>query len=392
MTSLPTAELGSVATINPRLSRPFEDDEMVSFLGMADVSEDGTTSAGIDRPFSDVRRGYTPFKNGDVLIAKITPCFENGKIVQADVTRDYGFGSTEFHVVRTGDGLDPRYLLHYLRRPSVRVDGERRMTGSGGQRRVPAEYVKNLRIPLPPIEEQRRIAAILDHADALRAKRREALARLDELTQSIFIDMFGDPVANPRGYAQVPLAEIGHLYSGGTPAKNVAENWTGSLPWFSPKDLKRDDLFDSRDHISESVPDRSSLKLLPPDTVVFVVRGMILAHSFPVSVLRVPATINQDMKAILPSVDVRVDYLASCLRVQAGHVLAQVSTAAHGTKRLDAEGMSQVSIPLPPIDEQDKFVEVIGNLKRLKSESSDSLGELDALFASLQSRAFRGEL
>ncbi|MBF6427832.1 restriction endonuclease subunit S [Nocardia cyriacigeorgica] len=284
---------------------------------------------------------------------------------------------------------DAGYLYHWLRANRAYLEG----LGNGATfKEVSKAVVAKVEIPLPPIEEQRRIAAILDHADALRAKRREALAHLDELTKSIFVDMFGDPVANPRGYAQVPLTEIGHLYSGGTPAKTVAENWTGSLPWFSPKDLKRNDLFDSRDHISESVPDRSSLKLLPSDTVVFVVRGMILAHSFPVSVLRVPATINQDMKAILPSIDVRVDYLASCLRVQAGHVLAQVSTAAHGTKRLDAEGMSKVSIPLPPIDEQDEFVEAIGNLNRLKSESSDSLGELDALFASLQSRAFRGEL
>ncbi len=95
---------------------------------------------------------------------------------------------------------------------------------------------------LPPLAEQRRIAAILDQADALRAKRGEALAQLDELQQAIFIEMFGDPVSNPMNWPTESLTEVCHCYSGGTPSKANLEYWDGKLPWFSAKDLKANDL------------------------------------------------------------------------------------------------------------------------------------------------------
>ena len=140
---------------------------------------------------------------------KITPCFENGKIVIADIPHAFGFGSTEFHVVRPiPNKLDPRFLLHFLRMPDFRAQGERRMTGSAGQRRVPADFLSTFDIPLPPLPTQRRLAEVLDRAEALRAKRRAALAQLDSLTQSLFLDLFGDPATNPKGFPKKPLASL----------------------------------------------------------------------------------------------------------------------------------------------------------------------------------------
>ncbi|AHD22325.1 type I restriction endonuclease subunit S [Rhodococcus pyridinivorans SB3094] len=255
-----------------------------------------------------------------------------------------------------------------------------------------AKQYASLAIPLPPLEVQRRVVEILSHADTLRAKRREAIARLDELAQSIFIDMFGDPIVNRMAFPVVPLTQVGHLYSGGTPSKATPGNWEGSLPWFSPKDLKKDDLFDSQDHINERITERTSLKLLPPNTVVFVVRGMILAHSFPVSILRVRATINQDIKAVLPSVDVTSDFLAHNLRVQTNNILAQVSTAGHGTKRLDSDGMSRIPVLLPPIELQREFDARIELIRHLRTRHQVALSSLDMLFSALQARLFRGAL
>ena len=154
----------------------------------------------------------------------------------------------------------PTSLLHCS--SSHVGDDSSAMRGNGEPgNRVIATSLAELTIPLPPLPEQRRIAEILDKADALRAKRRAALAQLDTLTQSIFLDMFGDPATNPKGWPREPLTSACHCYSGGTPAK---------------------------DHINESIPSTTSLKLLPAGTVAIVVRGMILAHTFPVSVLRVP--------------------------------------------------------------------------------------------------------
>ena len=191
-----TARLDEVADLNPSLSEVPAEDETVSFLPMSAVDADRVDVVDNEtRQFAQVSKGYTSFLPDDVLVAKITPCFENGKIAHAKPTRRLGFGSTEFHVVRAhGETLEPRYLVHFLRLDRIRFDGRRKMKGSAGQRRVPEHFLARLQIPLPPLPEQRRIAEILDKADALRAKRRATLAQLDVLTQSIFLDMFGDPL------------------------------------------------------------------------------------------------------------------------------------------------------------------------------------------------------
>src|SRR5262249_21239012 len=159
--------------VNPPFDAVVRDDDEVAFLPMAAVSEErADVMPQSVRTFGQVKAGYTYFRNGDVLVAKITPCFENGKIAVAHLTHRHGFGSTEFHVIRAvEERLDRRYLVHFLRRERIRIEGERRMTGSAGQRRVPKSFIEGVEIPLQPLAEQRRIAAILDAADALRQKR-----------------------------------------------------------------------------------------------------------------------------------------------------------------------------------------------------------------------------
>lgn len=201
-------QLGEVAEINPRLSRDLGQDADVSFVPLAALNaESGVATTAAARPYRDVAKGYTPFRDGDLLVAKITPSFENGKIGQARLDHKHGFGSTEFHVVRPGSRLHDRFALHFLRQQRVIDEGAAHMTGSAGQRRVPARFLSTLPIPLPPIAEQRRIAAILDKADDLRAKRRTAIATLDTLPESIFLDMFGDPLG-PSRWRRRPLQSL----------------------------------------------------------------------------------------------------------------------------------------------------------------------------------------
>lgn len=394
MNALKSQPLDQAALLNPRMVERLSDDDEVSFVPMAALSaEDAKVIAAIERPYSEVKKGYTYFEDGDVLVAKITPCFENGKIAQAKLLNQFGFGSTEFHVVRPRSGVsDGRYLHHFLRQPQIRAAGERRMTGSGGQRRVPENYLAALAVPLPTLPEQRRIAALLDQADALRTLRRKALAELDKLALALFVEMFGDPIANPKGWPVKRLNEVCHCYSGGTPSKANASFWEGSVPWFSAKDMKADDLFDSQDHISETVTRDTNLKLLAPDTVAIVVRGMILAHTFPVCVLRVSATINQDLKALIPKVPLGGQFLANCLRAQAGAVLERVSEAGHGTKRLDSEGLHQIAVILPPQETQADFAAEVKAIESLIITHRNALVESETLFASLQHRAFTGAL
>jgi type I restriction enzyme S subunit len=195
-----TTKLSDLAMLNPRLDSNLSANDIISFVPMAALS---SQSAGVTieeaRSYSEVMKGYTAFRHEDILVAKITPCFENNKIGQAKLSRLFGFGSTEFHIIRPREQrADARFLMHFLRQNHVRLEGERKITGSAGQRRIPEHFLADLHVPLFTLLEQRRIAAILDQADALRAKRRAALAQLDEMAQAIFVEMFGDPIANPQ--------------------------------------------------------------------------------------------------------------------------------------------------------------------------------------------------
>jgi len=180
---------------------PDSPDKIVTFLPMAAVSGEGRIIAPEESSIGAVIKGYRYFEQGDVLLAKITPCMENGKAAFVeDIPHKIGFGSTEFHVLRPSSEVNGRYLFYMVWSPIFRHVAERNMTGTAGQRRVPTDFVKCYKIPLPPLEEQRRIAAILDKADAVRRKRQQAIALTEELLRSAFLEMFGDPVTNPKGW------------------------------------------------------------------------------------------------------------------------------------------------------------------------------------------------
>lgn len=386
--------IGEVATLNPKGPTPglLEGGRVLDFLPMADLSEDGTMTVSAQRPYAEVAKGYTAFRHGDVLLAKITPCFENNKIGLADVRTEWAFGSTEFHVIRPGKDVDARYLLHFLRQDTIRGVGEKRMTGSGGQRRVPKSFLEELPIPLPPLPEQKRIAAILDQADALRRLRRRALDRLNTLGQAIFQEMFGDPVANERGFPTLALDQVASFVSGATPAKANPAFWGGGIPWVTPKDMKRSVVSSSEDSISPAALVSSPLKMITAGTPLIVVRGMILAHTIPMALSGTDCTINQDMKAIRFGDQIMPEFGLYCLHAQHGSMLQRIDTAAHGTRRFDMSRLGETPILVAPSDEQARFVAALGCTRELASHAAQAQGQADTLFSSLQHRAFTGQL
>ncbi|WP_372097772.1 restriction endonuclease subunit S [Tistrella mobilis] len=157
--------LGDLAAINPRGPRVSENSS-VSFVPMDAVSEDGRLIINLARRRGEIGSGYTGFVDNDVLVAKITPCFENGKGGHVcGLHSGVGFGSTEFHVLRPNDQGDARFIHHHIMAAAFRRNGERYMTGSAGQRRVPAAFIEDYRIPLMDAERRRNAASILDAAD-----------------------------------------------------------------------------------------------------------------------------------------------------------------------------------------------------------------------------------
>lgn len=203
------ARIRDVASINPATLAPQESDDGVPFISMASAHSDGTDPKQFPRPLSDVHSGYTRFEQNDILVAKITPCFENGKVAHVrSLTGSVGFGSTEFHVVRAGPDINARYLFHILRTPRFRATGRRAMTGSAGQKRIPARFISDFRIVLPSLNDQRRFANAADTAISLRQKQMGALRTTDKVLPSLFAEMFGDPLINDRGWPMCRLADV----------------------------------------------------------------------------------------------------------------------------------------------------------------------------------------
>ncbi|EGP1296617.1 N-6 DNA methylase [Campylobacter coli] len=135
-----------------------DENMLVSFIEMASVSDKGYIQSKIDRSLNEVRKGYTYFIENDILIAKITPCMENGKCAIAkNLTNNIGFGSTEFHIFRAKTGLDSSFLFYNLNQQNIREKAALAMTGASGHKRVPISFYENLTIPLPPLEIQEKI-------------------------------------------------------------------------------------------------------------------------------------------------------------------------------------------------------------------------------------------
>lgn len=182
----PFKALSDVCEVNPVTRFPTGISEEIPFIPMGAVSESGVLAFTEWRRMDEVRSGYTRFRKHDVLIAKITPCYENGKSAVATIDADFAAGSTEFHVFRCDANLDPRFLHAVLNSTVVRTTGIANMRGSSGHRRVPAWVFENLRIPLPPIVTQEKLMDSID--EVVEAKSRSVQKQLRssiELSQSL---------------------------------------------------------------------------------------------------------------------------------------------------------------------------------------------------------------
>ena len=174
----PPMTIEEIADVNPRVDKAaIPDDLPVSFVPMPAVGAgDGSIQVEQTRPAGEVKKGFTAFLEGDVLFAKITPCMENGKMaVVPKLMNGYGFGSTEFHVLRPKPGMDAKYIYYYVSSQTFRGEAERYMTGAVGQKRVSTTYLKQSTIPVAPLNQQKRIVAEIE----------KQFSRLDEAVANL---------------------------------------------------------------------------------------------------------------------------------------------------------------------------------------------------------------
>ncbi len=353
-----------------------------------------------ERPYHEVAKGFTSFRNGDVIVAKITPCFENGKMALVDLEHEFGFGSTEFHVIRPDQSeLDGRYLFYFLGQEELRSEGKSRMTGSAGQRRVPKAFFEQVQIPLPSLPEQRRIAAVLDAADALRAKRRAALAKLDALLQSVFLEMFGDPVRNERGWEvgsiDLVVEEPRDVRCGpfGTQLK-VDELVNSGVPLFGIENVHNDRFVPKTTKYltPEKAIELRAFDVRNDDVLVTrmgtigracVVSGMEGEGRFSYHLFRV----RPDKRKCLP------EFLAATI-AKSGTFQRQLERLSHGAimAGLSTSNLRDVKFLLPAIEYQESYLKRVRLIERERQCMMVGVEQQDHLFYSLQQRAFQGDL
>lgn len=219
---------------SPVRLRNLEESDEVSFVPMEAIGERGGLSLERSRPIDEIGSGYTEFEDGDVVVAKITPCFENGKVALAEgLLNGVAFGTTELHVLRAGKRLDKSFLFYLTTSHTFLSLGESEMYGAGGQKRVPPEFAKDFRVPLPPLEQQQTIAHFLaaqtTRIDTLVAKKRQLIAKLKEKRSALIARTVtrGLPVTPAKAGAEAAKA------AGLAPnpaMKDSGVEWLGKIP------------------------------------------------------------------------------------------------------------------------------------------------------------------
>jgi type I restriction enzyme S subunit len=383
-------------------------DALVSFAPMEDLGIDRKfLHATQVKPLASVVGSYTYFAEGDVLLAKITPCFENGKLgIAAGLSNGIGFGSSEFIVFRPGASLDKEYLYYYLSRADFRTDGAARMGGAVGQQRVPKEFIESYPIPLPPFPEQRRVVGILDESlegiATAKANARKNLQNARALFESHLQSVFAQ---RGEGWDRVTLETL------------LERGWIEShLDGNHGSDYPRKEEF-----IGEGVPyisanclddervDMSRAKYLSPGRAALLRKGIakvndvLFAHNAtvgPVAILRTEEEkvilgtsltyYRCDPKHILP------EYLA--------HYMRSFEFKTQYLQVMRQSTRNQVPITkqrefwhvIPPLEEQKRIVGALDGLledgQRLASVYERKLGALDELKKSLLQQAFTGNL
>jgi len=441
--------LGDVAQINPRFDKSFLSDNVpVSFVQMASVgAADGKINVSIVRPFSEVKKGsYTPFKDGDVLFAKVTPCMENGKMAVArGLTNGVGFGSSEFHVLRPSDQVDAKYLYYFVSSQTFRKEAAGHMTGAVGLRRVPAAFLADAQLPLVPLDEQRRIVAEieqqfsrLDEAVANLQRVKANLKRYkasvlksavegrlveteasiaqregrsyetgEQLLQLILEERQANwagrgkwkvpesPSADtplPDGWVWSCIDQLAEVGTGATPKRDKAVYWNdGDVPWVTSSVVNGDYVDEASEFVTKLALAETNLTLYPVGTLLIAMYGEGKTRG-KCAELRVPATTNQALAALQVTSAVR-GYVRQFLELNYEEMRKVASGGVQPNLNLSL--VRAVCVPLPPLAEQTRIVAEVDRhlsiVRGVEAEVDVNLQRAQALRQAVLAKSFSSE-
>lgn len=333
--------------------------------------------------------------SGDVLVSTVRPNLNGVARVPPELSG--ATASTGFCLLRPKkEKLDGAYLFHWVRSPQFIAEMVRRVTGANYPA-VSERIVFESRMPLSPLPEQRRIAKVLDCAEAIRSKRRSALAQLDILAQSVFLDMFGDPATNSKGWPEsLTLGEVAEIVSGVTKGRNLDGKTTRVVPYLAVVNVQDRALDLSVIKSIEATEDEIQRYRLKPNDLLLTEggdpdklgRGTLWNDELPECIHQ-----NHIFRVRLTSDQVSPLFLNWLVGGQRGkRYFLRSAKQTTGIASINMTQLRGFSLLLPPIILQHDFARRVAVVDKLKTAHRASLTEMDALFAALQHRAFRGEL
>lgn len=374
--------LETIAEIERSSIQPESICQGTAYLGLEHIESGGLILGAKPVDAGELESSKFKFTKHHVLYGKLRPYL--AKIALPDFN---GICSTDILPILPGSDLDRRFLCYFLRQPTMVKFANSRAAGANLPRLGPSVLSRFL-IPFPPLPEQRRIADVLERAEALRAKRRAALAELDALTQSFFLDMFGDPARNTKGLPTFRLGLLGHWQSGGTPSRTRDDFFQGSIPWFSSGELDDVIVMRSKEHISSTALRETSARAVPKGALML---GMYDTAALKASFAGIDCSCNQAI-AFAKLDETLTHPLFVFHAVVIGREHFRRLQRGVRQKNLNLSMIRDIAIPNPTLSLQREFADRVAAVEKLKAAQRASLAELDELFASLQHKAFRGEL
>ncbi|HNS10553.1 MAG TPA: restriction endonuclease subunit S [Candidatus Ozemobacteraceae bacterium] len=377
--------LSEVCLIKPpklEARQKLKNDDFVSFMPMEDLGISEKYALPLQtRRLGEVQGSYTYFREGDVLLAKITPCFENGKLgIAKDLTNGVGFGSSEYIVFRPDASLENEWLFYFLSQSSFREEGAARMMGAVGHKRVSKDFIESYSIPVPPLPEQRRIVAILDEAFAgiatAKANAEKNLQNARALFESYLNAIF---TKRSHEYVMTTLDKISSNLDSKRVPITKSDRCCGEYPYYGASGIV--------DYVSDYIFEGNSL-LVSEDGANLLARSTPIAFS-----VTGKYWVNNHAHIL------KFDSMATQRFVEFYLESIKLDDYITGTAqpKLNQKALNSIPIPIPKsIETLAKVVKNIELLQeetqRLKSIHQQKLTALDELKKSLLHQAFSGEL
>lgn len=360
------------------------------------------------RTWGQCKKGFTQFRDNDVILAKITPCFENGKgALVTGLPNGIGAGSTEYFVLRTVENLVvPKYIHAFVKTKDFLVNCETNMSGSVGHRRVPKDYLLNYPFPLAPLAEQKRIVAKLDEVlaqvDTIKARLDRIPAILKRFRQSVLAAAVSGKLTEEwrignysEAWKALSIGDISTVATGKTPKRTNSEYWNAEdVPWLTSSATGNLFCYEAEQYVSHFAAEDCKLKLFPIGTLLLAMYGEGKTRG-QVTELMFEATCNQACAAIMVDESKALKSYVK-LRLLENYEETRKAAAGGNQPNLNLNKVREIAISLPSKNEQTEIVRLVDQyfafVDTIEAQVKKAQARVDNLTQSILAKAFRGEL